>query len=855
MKNRISTIDAFAFALSLLSVTVIVSIADAQTSDPPLANRPLAGSADFGDVGRAVINSQGLLELGTIHLTAQAFADEDPVAPDAAFDIHVHGSGFVQLSNGLLLRPTGGSDAIFTGPGQTQSFDVFRNGPAGRFDFTAAPLAGPTTYDSGNGDTVSAYGGNLQWSAIYNTLAGEAFTVTRNFSNQPSLNAADGPVQRPFATFAPLSASQAASLGVTDPNASSLERRLVAGSEQITRVDPLFSVDAVAGQDTAQIDLTQTAISGAGNQLLNRQIGSQASNQSFSTVTKSLGRVIRAPGTISVDQTDTLTLETVGDDASRTRLNLAAFNSGSGSVTAMSDGGTFTSQDSTATVTVTGNFDIDTNIRGPQSFLVDVGSNISSLENLPGENVQNSLSVGYSFSAVDNNGAVSRDITAFRLDTEPVGTASVFNPATQEFSTSTHTDIRFDPTLSLTGSSRTVALSAGAGIYAEGLANETVTASTTFDIEEIVVDSTRLSVTAADTLDVGDTVRFENQRSVAAGRVQAEAMLVRDRTIGSSRWTLDGINGLQLTAGADITATAMFDATGLATPETGELGKTFRTRVDLTFQDGVRDLSSLASHQVASVVSEGSGAMNIAGSRDSQQTIRLDFERRLDVQSTSGSASLSAGTSLNEQGLNLTNTAANSSNPGDPTRFQIIGGDILESSLVVSAEFFNRNEAAADIVSADGFGLLSSDLLDLNGLDETFHVLELSSDPSLSGDHFLAWLSDGDQWVNAILGNSDIESFDTLANRVTIGGADMQLTDYLTQRAFDGSYWDYLGSLGEDADVELGRYGFADGLAWATIDHNSVFATAVAVPEPSTCVVLVCATLVAGRRLRRRRVK
>jgi hypothetical protein len=174
--------------------------------------------------------------------------------------------------------------------------------------------------------------------------------------------------------------------------------------------------------------------------------------------------------------------------------------------------------------------------------------------------------------------------------------------------------------------------------------------------------------------------------------------------------------------------------------------------------------------------------------------------------------------------------------------------------LDVSIEFANLTDALVEETEAQNFDLLTSDIARIEGLDENLFTLQLNFnlyEDLQVADASLLWFdegdiedSEGDAWVNAILGNSDIESYDLENDLVTLAGAAeaIALSDFLDSRSHALSYSDYLFSLDEGEEAALGAFGFDDvnGVVWAVLDHNSSFAsTATAVPEPTSAVLLI----------------
>ena len=346
-----------------------------------------------------------------------------------------------------------------------------------------------------------------------------------------------------------------------------------------------------------------------------------------------------------------------------------------------------------------------------------------------------------------------------------------------------------------------------------------------------------------------EKIELENMRADGAGH-EAEAILIDGQRVGSTRWTVDfGDWDSRLSAGESVELTSAFDDSGL--PENATLGRNFRTRVDLTFQDGSFDLDAwtIGDSEVARVNSEST--FDIVGSDATRQTHSWLLEKTTEVTGTTGSTQLAAGTSLRDEGLNLTNSADNSS--GEQTTLSILDSARLSSPTEVVVEFTNRNDALDRQSDASGFDSLISDIVNVTGLDGFMHVVELSYDPALlpgGSQAIVSWFDEGensdqDAWVNATLGNSNIDSYDLLSNEVIIDGNNLLLDEYLEGNRFESSYSEYLLSLAPSDVPILGAFGFDEErlTAWAVIDHNSSFSTASisAVPEPSSMVALLSA--------------
>lgn len=871
----------------ILGIVVSVSAVaeEPQPEPPPLRNRALTGTVDFGSGGRQV-TSDGLLSLGTLTLTSESFAEEVDLDLDGfvdeplpSFSINVAANGYAFLSNDLLIRSSSATDVQFDGPDQSHTFDVFRIG-TGTYDYQNAGLSGNTSFIDGGGNQVTAYGGNWFWEADYTTIAGETETVARTFelsSTQPSRvspltlnltrsgNEIDDQVNR-ATSIAPRIPS---SLNIE--SSSPLQFRLVDDqTPTLERQNTLLSVASV--EDEALPVLTLNAgISGAGSTLGNRTLTNSTVN---------LGRFIANQPAVSISQTDTLTLGTRGSNDDFTQIQLNSFDVGSsdGSVTANFDGQqVFDEATDTASVTVTGNFDIDsTTGLGARSVGVDASSAIASVENLPGESLTG-LNLGYRYSVVENNELESNDITWFSFE----GAESNFNSAQVaigndsirlKYSTETHTRLSVPSANGNAGFSipfddnvHTRTLSEGNGVTAEGLDGENVIATTTFDVHRQNVQAAQLSATESGTYSETDSITFGNDTELDVDQIQGKIFLVNDNTTGSTRWTLPGLDSLDLSAGGSLTINPTFNDSGLSTDQPGGLGRRFRTSIELTFQNGVENISSLTLEgtDVGRVGAEGRGVFNVLGSQASQQTRNYVFERSTDVQATTGTTTLAFGTTLGGEGISLENTLENTSElASTPTTFRVLDSDVLTSNVQAEVTFVSLDDVDSTAFADTDTTPLLSDIVEFTGLDGTLHVVDLSFDPAaaLVNRAEVLWLDDNGLWVNAVLGNSNIE-FDSEFSLEGVGesfvlvdGLSISLADYLDEQRFDGSYDDYFASLEVGQTPELGVFGSDNQSAWAIIDHNSAFALAAssAIPEPSSVVLLglMLGAQLAGRRRR-----
>ena len=475
---------------------------------------------------------------------------------------------------------------------------------------------------------------------------------------------------------------------------------------------------------------------------------------------------------------------------------------------------------------------------------------------MDGENVQDALTLRYSYGVVENNSLVSDDVTYFTLDNaSSAGFELSSRNVRREFTSAAHTDITFSDSFELNGSNnQTVGFSTADGnVSAEGLVGEIPTANTTFQASGKNVQSTITTFTAAGQLAEDDTITISNDRVANSSEIQAETFVDVFRN-GSTRWTLPELNTFDgsLAAGEQLTITATFDDSNLSE---STLGRNYRTRLTTILQDGVRNLfdelnpdTDLARFRSGGVFVDSQ--FSIIGSDATRQIVSYIAERNVESTDSSGSAAIGAGTSLFGEGINLTNTMQNSSF-GLPTEFRVIDSEVLSFNTTVDVGFINLNNANLEQMEASDFQMLVSDITELNGLDGVLHVIDLSVRPDSGGNEVFWFDEERGSWVNAVLGNSNVDAGSALnlSSFISVAGEAITVEDYLDANRFAGSYESYLESLG-GTGPELGAFGTDGFRAWAVIDHNSFFAVAV-VPEPST--VSIMGFLAIGLMTRRRR--
>ena len=881
------------FKLSLIICAVaIVSLSDANGQLIPLENRPLTGSADFQDVGRHV----GQRALGTITLTTPTPADGEVDQP--SHDIRIEADGFAFLSNGLVLRNSSGGELLFNAPGQSHDLDVLFLG-SGAYSVDNFSLPSSNEYIDGGDNVVTAFGGYWNWQADYNRIDGTTATfslddqrfdngnstdgeigfsggispIDLSFTSGPETTAAFNRVSSARPTPLPVVPDQDGRFDFIEDQTPTIERQNVLLSVDTPPVSPPV-VDGDPSEQPPQpvLDLSGITISAEGVSLQDRRLSFDHPDLTFISSslppTISAGRVLKGEvgETVDLSRSDNVTVRTLGDDDERTRIQLSGgsdVTSSGGRLTAtFSEVTDFNSADDTATVNFSANFtNIDRSVTGTFSETIDLGNRISSLEMLDDENVQDELDIRYTYGVVENNSLLSNDVNYFILDGESAAGVEVSSRNVwREFSRNAHTDIRTSNSFQLDGSNnQTVGFSTADGnVFAEGLAGEVPTANTTFQASRKNVQTSITNFTDGGELAEDDTITISNDRIGSLTELQAETFVEFSRE-GSTKWTLPELSGFDgsLAAGESLTLTATFDDSSLSE---SSLGRNYRTRLTARLQDGVSNLFSetdpvaeLARVESARFDSNNSH-FSIIGSDATLQTVSYFVERNEELTNSSGSASIGAGASLFGEGINLTNTLENSSLGETPTEFRVIDSDILSSNALVEVSFSSLDDASMEQADAFGFETLVSDIAQLNGLDGVLHVVDLSVATGSGGNEVFWFDEDRGNWLNAVLGNSNVETFGDAAlnlnSFISVAGLSTTIGDYLDDNRFSGSYESYLDSI-DGTGPELGAFGTDGVRAWAVIDHNSFFAVANAVPEPST--VTLIGFLAIGLMTRRKR--
>lgn len=857
--------DVVNFGLSLSNVNWTAPVA-ASTSINVVQNRLLTGTVTI-DAGRHI---SGLQPIGSITLDGGALTDLEGTR------IAVNSGGVAQLANGLRL--TSGSDLTFNGTGQTHDLQIAYYGPTGNYNIaTTLPGAGASNYTDPSGVKHQDFGGTWNSTAQYGNVLGETKVL-----NAPDANAWRKPdatgfsfsdyihtselANTPQPVFPETINSTAANRG---PSGVNTPWELSRGAGAITneRVNPLISGEVIAG---SSLDLSGVSLNVTGTAVANRGIGGG---------TIDLGRrMVGAPNEI-ISRTDNVQLFTFGSDEQRTRLNLGTFSLDDGSVTA--DLGTataFTDASHTAQVAITGNFTIDSSVQGRVSQTLNAGSFIAG-EGLIGETVQSNLSLGYTWNNVQNNKLDASDLLIIDYG-DRTDSRSYFTSVFRQFSTETHTDI------GASNSSVTVNGPVAQGLnnlgvtnvsaIAEGLAGENTSgAGTSFNTKYASIARANVQVAhdgaVGGPLTDGDVITIADQ---GTGLYQAHTAISQVALNGGQRldYQVDFAGSPIIQHGQSSTFTIDFtgDTSAVAA---GGLSRISRAELSIGLQDRV-DVSGLfAASGITGTYDDRAGFTSLG-------TRLFELETRFDAPaSTTGSATVEAGSNFRNNGLALSNTEDNTAGRfAVSTAAEFVDSQTLSSQTPVTVGFLSIDDAGTEIIdalenqstnAASVAGIFGhtvdmefgSDIVNVTGLDGILHVLQVDYDDtnfnSEDGAQLLwqtTYTEGGEThiaWINAVLGNSNITDLDLLAGTLSVGGVSSLIADYLDSTRFEGAYDAYLAD-GELTSPELGAWGFdaENNKVWAVIDHNSSFVAAV--PEPGS-ITLFGFAMITGLWIRRRK--
>lgn len=839
-------------------------------------NRLLTGTTTI-NAGRHML---GQIPDGTLTLSGGSLTGTEGT------NISINSGGFAQYANGIRL--TSNSDFTFNDAGQSHNLQVGYYGNAGNYthNITLSGSNGANNYTDASGASRNSFGGYWRTETEYGAVigggtetrvTGQSLTPSQALGGSiPNNNIPEGSnytIERASNLVGTLQSSPAPSL-----NNGLLATSRAGGNLVNERRDALITGESIQG---GNLDLSGVSVSVTGTALRNRVIGSYVGSGSNYGKVISLGRQIAPGGTETVNRTDTMTLTSSGSDLTNTRTHLSDFNVNDGSELSASYANGGAGQDFTgaggqqASVEVTANFEADRSTLGFHSKTVNSGSgSIQTLENggigLTNENVQGGVTLGYTWSNVAENEITgAQDQNVFVYQNDNISGRTLSSRGVSRYSITTHTDIGIDSSFSVAGSNGTVGAasnqtvtmnSANGRITGEGLANEQVTASGSFGVIKQVVGHAEASAErAGEVLSGGETVNITNtDRNLGSAR-QADLRVMPVGYTGDDRWTVNYTGAAILAAGQSASLTTVFDDTGLPTAGEGELGKSYRSIVTFNLSDhydidSKKSLLGISNSQIAYGNETYSGGVRSMLGGNSEQVSWI-MERTVAQTAETGSSTISGGTDLGANGLNLTNTGDNSSAGFAATTASILDSGVLGAETTVSMTFTKTEDASTHrVLGSQGESTeFATDVLDLSGLNGEQHVIQLTYDEAAltTDEKFvqLVWLTSFDSdpetegvqaqdiWVNAVLGNSDVIALDVLGETVTTAEGTVAVQTYLNSKRFEGSYAEYLDSI-DSIDPVLGAWGVDvdNNTVWSVVDHNSSFAGAV--PEPSSIALL-----------------
>ncbi|MEM6312907.1 MAG: hypothetical protein AAF743_02420 [Planctomycetota bacterium] len=518
-----------------------------------------------------------------------------------------------------------------------------------------------------------------------------------------------------------------------------------------------------------------------------------------------------------------------------TGLGLDAFTATANGITAgLSQGVDFETGTARATVVLNGSVTLDTSTLGTTDLDIDVTGAIRTLENgglgLAGENTQTVLTVPVSYAILADNTLSANDTVIYSYGGDVTQQSFANNTVGADNSTSTHTritaDSRFTPTSLGAG---TVNLTiANGGITPEGIIGERPQDSLSYGYRvERIARADLQGTPFGTTLGNGDTLTLTNVDGPSTHQATADVDFA-----ASGRTDLFGINGVagpglasgqgldrSLLPGQTLAYNIDFIGGGLV-GEADALGRTYNAYLTVNRTDRF-DESDIFDD--GNNIARPIGQASLIHGSLATSTHTYTLEHRVDVEADLGTATL-ADFDLGDEGLTLQQS----------TRASLIDSLLISGEKNITIDFRNTPDAAGTPVDGD--------IVRITGLDNTLHVLQLSFDNTAGNNETasaeLLWQDDDNQWVNAVLGNSNVQDYDLDAGTVTLtGGATVSLAEFLDERRFEEtSYGAYL-FFEEGNDPTLGDFGYdsESGTVWAVIDHNSLFGgdvTLTVIPEP-----------------------
>lgn len=597
------------------------------------------------------------------------------------------------------------------------------------------------------------------------------------------------------------------------------------------RAATLLSAERIAG---AELDLSGVTITATGTALADRQLYVYPAPVQVARVMQ--GQV----NSLAVDTTATVS-STYQDDDQRTRLKLKAFDLTQAGVNAkLAADATFNSASSTATVALNGTITVDNATIGAKVNTFQLGGRIESLDNLAGENVQSDLPVSVKYNVLANNTVASRTAIIYAFSGSPsfVGQTFTNGSVGNANSTETHTNLTFDKTFVATDNAGTRTITSAAGeIVGEGLVGETVQSTHSYAWTTQTLGRAAITGTAANAkLKPGDTFAFENADggqtravgSIFVGGPQSSAF-----NVGGLRFGRGG--PFDLLPGEKMTGTVALRS-GIATSSPDGFGRVYQATINARWYD-----------QYAGSLPDAASGYVWGSDVESTRSWTLEHVVAAGA-SNDTTVQYAANTDLGDAGVLASSTRA--------TTAALLDSVAFDRTVDLRVQF------TAPTASQQAAGVVG-DVVSITGLGKTatnagiLHVLQVGYAESLGTASELRWFNPGaadgePEWINAVLGNSNIGDLDLLAGTLTVDDQETTVDAYLASQRYVGSYSSYLLASGL-LTPELGRFGYDPqrNVAWAVIDHNSDFSAVNAVPEPAALALLVAGVPALLKRRRR----
>lgn len=354
--------------------------------------------------------------------------------------------------------------------------------------------------------------------------------------------------------------------------------------------------------------------------------------------------------------------------------------------------------------------------------------------------------------------------------------------------------------VNLTASTATSGTKTGTVTVANTTANAT-DADDTITVNGTVLDRASVTGNNSSALTSGDTATLTN----ASGANRATAKITGTSFSGNTGFGVTGLTG-------GTTIAAGSNASGTITFTGGLNGATYTGSLIVSLEHADQTITGATSNDITGVT------FNLT------KTVS-------GTSSTTGSATLSNGSTYN--GIGLTNSAnagsaSHTLTSGLGSTASFLGGtasgtQTLSITFSATSTAANNNDRASDVADITAPGLFVLQLDYDKVLAQAFGGGESSA--------FLAWRS-GTSFILATLGNTGNNAI-------------------AAQLGYAGSFTAFQGTYGTDLTQYIGAYGVdtATNTVWAVLNHNSEFTV---VPEPTTHAMLFAGLLMLVYVVRRR---